>query len=328
MLLIDGVKYQEWIPKKEVEEFHPLVKEHYKEIFGGNSIFIDGNRLESGAGKGSIPDGFVITPNEVPQWYIVEMELSTHQLYDHIVNQVGRFINGIKTTATQKKVIDSIYQHVQEDKRRKAEFEEAIGSGEIFKFISDLITKPPVLIVIIEDKTQELDEALDLLKYSPIKIVEFQTLRRVGAEAVHAHLFEPLYGVIPPSLIPTTRIYEKVREMKSPYSKRTTTTKARKVTFNELISAGLLKDGQILYFHNTRAFVDERARIIASSNQLKYESDGRLYSKSELARILLIKHDFKHDEYGVAGPRYWKTEGGNTLKGLEEQVRNVRGDRG
>lgn len=192
MLLIDGVKYEEWTPRKEVEEFHPLVKKHYKEIFGSNSLFIEGNRLESGSGKGSVPDGFVITTNEAPQWYIVEMELSTHQLYDHIVNQVGRFINGIKTTASQKKVIDSIYQYVQEDKRRKAEFEEAIGSGEIFKFISDLITKPPVLVVIIENRTQELDEALDLLKYSPIKIIEFQTFRRVGAEAIHAHLFEPL----------------------------------------------------------------------------------------------------------------------------------------
>jgi hypothetical protein len=193
MLLIDGVKYELWTPKKEVEEFHPLVKEHYKEIFGNNSIFFEGSILKSESGKSSVPDGFVVTLGEMPQWHIVEMELSTHQLYDHIVNQVGRFINGVKNTATQKKIIEAVYQHIQETKQRKAEFEEAIGSGEIFKFISDLITKLPVLVVIIENRTQELDEALDLLRYSPIKIVEFQTFKRVGAEAVHAHLFEPLY---------------------------------------------------------------------------------------------------------------------------------------
>lgn len=193
MLLIDGVKYELWIPKKEVEEFHPLVKEHYKEIFGKNSYFIEGNRLESESGKGSVPDGFVVTLGATPRWHIVEMELSTHQLYDHIVNQVGRFITGVKNTATQKKIIEAIYHYVQDNKQRKAEFEEAIGSGEIYKFLSDLITKPPVLVIIIEERTRELDEALDLLKYSPIEIEEFQTFKRVGAETVHAHLFEPLY---------------------------------------------------------------------------------------------------------------------------------------
>ncbi len=239
MLLIDGIKYDLWTPRKEVEEFHPLVKEHYEEIFGSNSLFIEGNRLESGSGKGSVPDGFVITTNEAPQWYIVEMELSTHQLYDHIVNQVGRFINGIKTTASQKKVIDSIYQYVQEDKRRKAEFEEAIGSGEIFKFISDLVTKPPVLVVIIENRTQELDEALDLLKYSPIKIIEFQTFRRVGAEAVHAHLFEPLKSAIQaPILIPPVTSSISVSPGRGG---------ERRVTVKDLVDDNRIKVGQVIY---------------------------------------------------------------------------------
>ncbi len=105
MLLIDGVKYELWTPKREVEEFQPLVKEHYKEIFGNDCISIEGNRLEPKVGRGSVPDGFVVTLGEKSQWYIVEMELSTHQLYDHIVNQVGRFIGGVKNTATQKKII-------------------------------------------------------------------------------------------------------------------------------------------------------------------------------------------------------------------------------
>ncbi len=197
MLIIDSVKYELWTPQKEVEEFHPHVKEHYREIFGANSLFIEGKRLESESGKGSVPDGFVLTLGEATQWHIVEMELSTHQLYDHIVNQVGRFINGVKNTVTQRKIIEAIYQQIQENKQRKAEFEEAIGSGEIYKLLSDLISKSPVLTIIIEKRTRELDEALDLLRYSPIKIVEFQTFVREGTGlAVHAHLFEPLHPLV------------------------------------------------------------------------------------------------------------------------------------
>jgi len=314
MLLIDGVKYELWTPQKEVEEFHPHVKEHYREIFGANSLFIEGKRLESELGKGSIPDGFVLTLGEASQWHIVEMELSTHQLYDHIVNQVGRFINGVKNTVTQRKIIEAIYHQIQENKQRKAEFEEAIGSGEIYKFLSDLISKSPVLTIIIEKRTKELDEALDILRYSPIKVVEFQTFIRegVGLE-VHAHLFEPVFAPVstPPKILPPDKGEE---------------ARGRKVTLSELVGAGFLKWGQILYFYNTRSFVDERARVMPS-NELKYEADGRNYSKSELAKILLIKHGFKHDEHGVAGPKYWKTEDGKLLRDLEEQVRVSRGDR-
>ncbi len=99
------------------------------------------------------------------------------------------------------------------------------------------------------------------------------------------------------------------------------------MTFRELIDAGVVKDGEVLFFYNTRLFADERARVIASSNRLEYEPDRRTYSKSELAKILLTKHGFKHDDHGVAGPIYWRTEGGKLLRDLEEQVRIVRGDR-
>ena len=194
MLLIDGVRYEAWIPEKEVEEFQPIVKEHVQDIFGNKSKYIEARRLKSKAGIGSVPDGFVIIFGDSPQWHIVEVELSSHQLYDHVVNQVGRFINGIKNPVTQKNIIDTIYQEITGSKISKVEVEEAIGSGEIHKFLTDLISLPPILTIIIEKKTRELDEAIDLLKYSPIEIVEFQTFTREGVGlAVHAHLFEPLY---------------------------------------------------------------------------------------------------------------------------------------
>ena len=201
MLLIDGIKYEEWIPEKEVEEFQPIVKEHVQDIFGSKSKYIEASRLKSEAGIGSVPDGFVLVFGDSPQWHIVEVELSSHQLYDHIVNQVGRFINGIKNPATQKNIIDTIYQEITVSKISKVGVEEEIGSGEIHKFLSDLISQPPILTIIIEKKTPELEEAINLLKYSPIKIVEFQTFIRKGVGlAVHAHLFEPLYKPVIPTV--------------------------------------------------------------------------------------------------------------------------------
>ena len=215
MLIIDGAKYEAWIPEKEVEEFQPIIKEHVQDIFGNKSKYIEARRLKSKAGIGSVPDGFVIIFGDSPQWHIVEVELSSHQLYDHVVNQVGRFINGIKNPVTQKNIIDTIYQEITGSKISKAEVEEAIGSGEIHKFLTDLISLPPILTIIIEKKTQELEEAINLLKYSPIKIVEFRTFVREGVGlSVHAHLFEPTYAPLslplPPPVIPVDTMEIKI----------------------------------------------------------------------------------------------------------------------
>lgn len=318
MLLIDGVKYYEWTPANE-DEFERVVQEHAQEIFGEQSIYLDRKqKLKSLSGIGSIPDGYVIVFGETPYWHIVEVELSSHPLDQHIVSQVSRFITGIRNPSTQREVVGAIYSEITRDIFLKPRVEQSIQSNEIYKFIADLVSKSPVLTIIIEKDTEGLREAISTLAHPQIKVVEFQTFNRgsVGL-AVHAHLFQPICTPVLPQPPPTTgEEEEKAGE------------KGKRVTFEELISAGLLKERQTLYFYHTRLFTDERAQVIASSNRLKYEVDGQTYSKSELAKTLLVKHGFKHDEYGVAGPKYWKTEDGKLLRDLEEQVRSQRGDRG
>jgi len=97
--------------------------------------------------------------------------------------------------------------------------------------------------------------------------------------------------------------------------------KARKVTLQELVDAGLVRNGQKLYFFHGRVFKDEQTEIVANQNKLKYKGDGKLYSISEIAKIIDRKLGLKHDEHGVAGPRYWQTEDGKLLHDLNETVR-------
>lgn len=61
--------------------------------------------------------------------------------------------------------------------------------------------------------------------------------------------------------------------------------------------------------------------------QYRTKSGGKIYSISELAKVLMIKHGFKRDEHGVAGPKYWRTEEGKLLNNLNEQIRRQRGDK-
>ena len=144
MLVIDGVKYRLWTPKDEEKEFHPMIKEHSKEIFGENSLYFDvKHKLKSKSGIGSIPDAYVITLSKPYQWYVVESELASHPVYDHIVRQLTKFINGIKNQSTRNQILDTFYDEIRNDKLLGAYVEKAIGSQEIHHFLSKLLSKPP-----------------------------------------------------------------------------------------------------------------------------------------------------------------------------------------
>jgi len=161
MLLIDGVKYQEWEISNE-DELEQMVIEHAQDIFGENSIYFDKKqKLKSLAGVGSIPDGLVIMFGSVPQWHIVEVELSSHDPYAHIVPQVDKFINGIDNQNTRNKLVDTLYNVINSDELLRRETRQAIGlDKDIHKFLADLITTPPTITIIIEKDTDQLEEAL------------------------------------------------------------------------------------------------------------------------------------------------------------------------
>ncbi|MDI6814762.1 MAG: hypothetical protein QMC90_01570 [Dehalococcoidales bacterium] len=203
MLLIDGVKYELWIPPSE-DEFERVVKEHAQDIFGEQSIYLDRKkRLKSLSGISSIPDGYVIVFGDSPEWHIVEVELSSHPLHDHIVAQVGRFISGISNPSIQRGIVNAIEGEIIGDEFLKLKLRKAIEPTEIYRFLTDVISRQPILTIIIEKDTEELREALNTLRYPQIKVVEFQTFAReeVGL-SVHAHLFQPLYLPVPTPLSP------------------------------------------------------------------------------------------------------------------------------
>jgi hypothetical protein len=275
MLLIDGVKYELWTPPSE-DEFERVVKEHTQEIFGEQSIYLDRKqKLKSLSGIGSIPDGYAIILGDVPHWHIVEVELSSHPLHDHIVAQVGRFISGINNPSIQKGIVNAIDEEIARDDFLKLKLRKAIQPTEIYKFLSDLISKQPILTIIIEKETEELREALNALRYSQIKVAEFQTFVRERTEglAVHAHLFESLYQgsreiitrVQPREEISTTRNVE------------------GRVTLNNLVYANILKVGQSLYgVHQGKKYEGKilaEGRILLIHNGETFDSPSGAASK-------------------------------------------------
>lgn len=223
MLSIDNVRYRLWVPDDE-EKFSQFVIEHIKDIFGSDSEYFDLKRkIRSRGGIGSIPDGYVITFRGKPRWYVVELEISSHSLYDHMVPQLHKFISGLNNPKSRKGLVEAFYSLIDEEKVRRSRFEDKIGSGEVYRFISSLITDDdPTLVIVIDEKTRDLQDICETLSRSlETKVVEFKTFERedVGL-GVRAHLFEPLFKLErritparPPTRLPPGKILPITREV-------------------------------------------------------------------------------------------------------------------
>lgn len=255
-LLIDGVLYKLWTPKDEAA-LENMVKEHAKDIFGEDSIYFDIKpTLRSQAGIGSKPDGYVIVFGDTPQWYIVEVELSSHPLYEHIVSQMTKFSRAINEPYTQKAIVNVMYSEIKNAVFKQALVQNKIGSREIHEFLSSLISSRPILAIVIEEKTKELEEVCSSLPLKT-KVVEFKTFVREGVGlAVHAHLFEPLYR-------PTVT---EERPAIGPKGK-----KKEEARIQDLLDVGLVRANQVIF----RDYKGKRYEAeILSSSKIKLFHDG------------------------------------------------------
>lgn len=194
-ILIDGVTYRLVTPRDEAA-IEKSIQENSHHIFGENSFYFDVKKvIRSKAGIASIPDGYVILFEPRPRWCIVEVELASHPIYDHVISQLSKFNRGIEGTQTRKNIVDLLYDAFSKDDILKAQLKKKIKTGEIYKFILDLLSEDPLIIVAIDEKTEELQEALTDLR-GEVRVLEFKTFRREGvSEELNAYVFEPLVEV-------------------------------------------------------------------------------------------------------------------------------------
>jgi len=193
IVLIDGVRYRLVIPDNEAA-LEEAIKSNFQHIFGPDSFYLDVKKLiKSKAGIASIPDGYVILFEPKARWCILEVELASHSIYDHIVPQLTKFNRGIENSSSRKKIVEMFYSIINEDEVLKAKLKQQIKTGEIYKFISDLISENPMIVVAIDHRTDELEEALRDIR-GEVKAVEFKTFQREGiADKIHAYVFEPIF---------------------------------------------------------------------------------------------------------------------------------------
>jgi len=296
IILIDGVKYILKNPDSE-DDLEKIIEKNYKYIFGEDSFYFNFKRkLKSKSGIGSIPDGYLIIFNNTPEWYILEVELASHPLYDHIIPQLTKFNRGIEGVSTKKSLIDMFYDEIKTNPILEARVKEKIGSGEVYKFISDLISDKPSIIIVINERTSELEEALRDIR-GDVKILEFKIFRREGiSEEIDAYLFNPVINL---------------KNMEKSFEPKPDLTTSERSNNKSILPVGLKTYKE---YKNIKL----EAEII-ENNKIKF--NGKIYNSPSSAAVAAIQ-SAGSKRPTEDGWRFWKYKDSKT--GKEELLDELR----
>ena len=205
MLIVDNVQYTLYSTSNE-DELETFIEKQAERIFGRDSLYFSvKTKLKSLGGVGSIPDAYAITLTKPQNWYLVEVELSSHSIFNHIVPQLNKFVQGLNDPSSRRNIVEALYNEIKKDPVLEASVRKNIGSGEIFRFLSSTIDKPPILVVIIDEKTRELEEACSSIPISDKRIIEFKIYQRNDAAIKNAFIFDSIIGKKKVSLASSTK---------------------------------------------------------------------------------------------------------------------------
>jgi hypothetical protein len=163
IILRDGHLYQPHVYRGE-PELQGYVEKNFESIFGSDSIWLPGGRIggkRTDRGAKGIPDGFVVQILR-RNWAIVEIELASHPLHDHITPQIGRF--SVAWKRDRKRLVDRLFRKCEDSKAIMEKFR-SHEVTDVYKFLADLIENKPDLVIVIDEYTDELEELKDIWKF-------------------------------------------------------------------------------------------------------------------------------------------------------------------
>lgn len=169
-------------------EYEKMVVNHAAEIFGKRGIYFDIKKRIGKANKGAaIPDGYYLDLmfHDAPVLYFVEVELSNHDIYGHIGEQVLRF--AISSETSKHKIKTILIEDINSDPLKKQKLEDFFKESK-YNNINELLDKlifdnEVSVIVVINEETPELNTVLSKIKITA-NVIEVQSYVK-GAKILH-----------------------------------------------------------------------------------------------------------------------------------------------
>lgn len=163
LLFYNGKQFLEYEFEKEMD-FEKEIADNSKLFFGRDSIFIDAKKkIETKSLGNSIPDGFLfdLSDKENPEFYLVEIELSKHDFFNHIFPQITKFFGFFKNSTNQADLVEKIFAVITNDSELKKDIKRHLGDREIYKFLKDTIENSQNILLVLDGDKPELPEIIE-----------------------------------------------------------------------------------------------------------------------------------------------------------------------
>lgn len=163
MIILEDRKLIEakFADEQEVEDLIIANSEHF---FGPSSIFLSKKKIKTKDGFGTVSDGFAVDLS-TRIWYIVEAELSHHNVWTHIAPQVTKQLLAAGRPETRQLLTEILVEMVTEDTSTKEKFDdESIKEIDIRKVLGEIFEKAPIIGMPIDAVTNDLRDWAATLK--------------------------------------------------------------------------------------------------------------------------------------------------------------------
>ncbi|MDR3130223.1 MAG: DUF5655 domain-containing protein [Treponema sp.] len=197
-IILNGNKFEQVLYKLE-GDFEDDIANNSKKLFGEKSVYIDYKRkISTKILGGTIPDGFLLNLADIenPIFYLVEVELSSHDFYRHIFPQITKFFAFFKNSQSRNDLLDRIYSIIQTDKNIQNEIKKLVNGKEIYKLIKDAIEDNPNILLIIDDNKQELPEIIDTYTDTWGKTLKLEIIKKYIKDNNIIFLIDPEFETL------------------------------------------------------------------------------------------------------------------------------------
>ena len=171
------------------KEFERAVVGQVPDIFGDRRVYLDCKRRIGGkVGKQSIPDAYLIDLSRAqePRLYVVENEISSHDLFRHIGVQLLQF--SVSFRQAERQIRQLLYEELAQSTAHQQiclEYAKSNGFRNLDHLLDEILfDKPFRALVIIDEETDDLHTVVKNLGFD-VEVIEFNAYENEKNERIY-----------------------------------------------------------------------------------------------------------------------------------------------
>lgn len=178
VVIFDDEVYNLYSYKRE-EELEKLAIEHTAELFGKNTHFFNVKRkIVSKSGIGSTPDGYLVDLAS-DKFFIIEVELSSHDIVRHVMNQLSRFKLAMDNSEARNDLAKFLVSTTNKAKND--------GKISDMYYLSQIIERGVGIFIIVDSISEQLSEVVEHLAKdgTDVRAIPFETYMNSRNQSIH-----------------------------------------------------------------------------------------------------------------------------------------------